>query len=46
MEDEIFILPINFMRYKLLAETIHDVSNDLVPLKLKDLFFLTAKIHS
>ena len=40
------ILPINFMHYKLLAETMHDVSNDLVPSNLKDLFVPTAKIHS
>ena len=40
------ILPINFMHYKLLAETMHDVSNDLVPPNLKDLFIPTAKIHS
>ena len=29
------ILPINFMHYKLLAETMHDVSNELVPSNLK-----------
>ena len=40
------ILPINFMHYKLLAETMHDVSNDLVPSNLNDLFVPTAKIHS
>ena len=40
------ILPINFMHYKLLAETMHNVSNDLVPRNLKDLFIPTAKIHS
>ena len=41
------ILPINFMHYKLLAETMHDVtSNDLVPLNLMDLFVPTEKIHS
>ena len=40
------ILPINLMHYKLLAETMHDVSNDLVPSNLKDLFVPTAKIHS
>ena len=40
------ILPINFMHYKLLAETMHDVSNDLVSSNLKDLFVSTAKIHS
>ena len=34
------------MHYKLLAETMHDVSNDLVPSNLKDLFVPTAKIHS
>ena len=39
------ILPINFMHYELLAETMHDVSNDLVPSNLKDLFVPTAKIH-
>ena len=32
--------------YKLLAETMHDVSNDLMPSNLKDLFVPTAKIHS
>ena len=32
--------------YKLLVETMHDVSNDLVPSNLKDLFIPTAKIHS
>ena len=31
------------MHYKLLAETMHDVSNDLVP---SNLFVPTAKIHS
>ena len=40
------ILPINFMHYKLLAETMHDVSIDLVPSNLKDLFVPTAKINS
>ena len=40
------ILPISFMHYKLLAETMHDVSNDLMPSNLKDLFVPTAKIHS
>ena len=40
------ILPIDFMHYKLLAETMNDVSNDLVPSNLKDLFIPTAKIHS
>ena len=34
------------MYYKLLAETMHDVSNDLVPSNLKDLFVSTTKIHS
>ena len=40
------ILPIHFMHYKLLAETMHDVSDDLVASNLKDLFVPTAKIHS
>ena len=34
------------MPYKLLAEAMHDVSNDLVPPNPKDLFIPTAKIHS
>ena len=34
------------MHYKLLAETMHDVSNDLVPSNRKDLFVYTANIHS
>ena len=34
------------MHYKLLAETMHDVSNDLVPSNLKDLFIPSAKIYS
>ena len=39
-------LPIHFLYYKLLAETMRDVSNDVTPLKLKDLFIPTVKIHS
>ena len=42
----IMTLPMNFMHYKLLAETMHDVSSDLVPSNLKDLFVPTVKIHS
>ena len=34
------------MPYKLLAETMHDVSNDLMPSNLKNLFIPSAKIHS
>ena len=34
------------MHYKLLAKTMHDVSNDLVPSNMKDLFVHMAKIHS
>ena len=34
------------MHYKLLAETMHDVSNDLVPSNVKGLFVPTAKVHS
>ena len=40
------ILPINFMYYKLLAKTMHDVSYDLVASNLKDLFVPTANIYS
>ena len=36
----------SYLLAKLLAETMHDVSNDLVPSNLKDLFVPTAKIHS
>ena len=34
------------MHYKLLAKTMHDISNDLVLSNLKDLFVPTVKIHS
>ena len=40
------ILPIHFLYYKLLAKTMHDVNNDVIPSQLKDLFIPTAKIHS
>ena len=40
------ILPLHFLYYKLLAETMHDVNNDVIPSQLKDLFIPTAKIHS
>ena len=40
------VLPIHFSYYKLLAETVHDVNNDVIPSQLKDLFIPTAKIHS
>ena len=39
-------LPIHFLYYKLLAETMNDVSNDVIPSQLKDLFIPTVKIHS
>ena len=39
-------LPIHFLYYKVLAETMHDASNDVNPPKLKDSFISTAKIHS
>ena len=42
----VHILPTNFMKYKLLAETRHDVSDDLVPSNLKDLFVPIVKTHS
>ena len=34
------------MHYKLLAEAMHGVSDDLGPSNLKDLFVPTVKIHS
>ena len=40
------ILPIHFLYYKLLAETMHDVNNDIITSQLKDLFIPTAKLHS
>ena len=40
------ILPIHFLYYKLLAETMYDVNNDVIPSQLKDLFIPIAKIHS
>ena len=40
------ILPILFLYYKLLAETMHDVNNDVIPPQLKELFIPAAKIHS
>ena len=39
------ILPIHCLHYKLLAETMHDISNDLVPSNLKEVFLPTAKVH-
>ena len=39
-------LPIHCLHYKLLAETVHDISNDLVPSNLKEVFLPTAKVHS
>ena len=36
----------HYLYYKLLAETMHDVNNDVIPSQLKDLFIPTAKIHS
>ena len=40
------ILPIHCLHYKLLAETMHDISNDLVPSNLKEVFLPTAKVRS
>ena len=40
------ILPIHCLHYKLLAETMHDISNDLVPSNLKKNFLPKAKVHS
>ena len=38
--------PIHFLYYKLLAETMHDLSSDIIPSQLKDLFIPTVRIHS
>ena len=40
------ILPIHCLHYKLLAETMHDIRNDLVPSNLKEVFLPTAKVRS
>ena len=40
------ILPLNCLYYKLLAEMMHDISNDCVPPNLRDLFLPTKKVHS
>ena len=40
------ILPLNFLYYKLLSETMHDVSNNLLPSNIQDLFLPTAHVHS
>ena len=34
------------LHYKLLAETMYNISNDLVPSNLKEVFLPTAKVHS
>ena len=39
------ILPLNFLYYKLLSETMHDVSNNLLPPNIQDLFLPTAHVH-
>ena len=39
-------LPIHFLYYKLLAGTMHDVSNGVIPSQLKDFFIPTVKIHT
>ena len=40
------ILPPNCLYYKLLAEMMHDVSNECLPPNLKDLFLRTRQVHS
>ena len=40
------ILPINFLYYQLLAETISDVSNNLVPTIIQELFLPLSCVHS
>ena len=40
------ILPINFLYYQLLAETMFDVSNNLVPTNIQQLFLQLSHVHS
>ena len=40
------LLPVNCLYYKLLAETMHGISNNVVPSNLKDAFLHTVKVHS
>ena len=40
------ILPLNWLYYKLLAEMMHDVSNDCVPPNLRGLYLPAKKVHS
>ena len=39
-------LPIHFLYYELLAGTMHDVSDGVIPSQLKDFFIPTGKIHT
>ena len=40
---DIFNCQQNFLHYYLLAETMYDVNNDVIPSQLKDLIIPTAK---
>ena len=40
------ILPINFLYYQLLAETMSDLRNNLVPKNIQELFLSLSRIHS
>ena len=40
------ILPINFLYYQLLAETMSDVSNNLVRTNIQELFVPLSRVHS
>ena len=40
------ILPINFLYYQLLAETMSDLRNNLVPTNIQELFLPLSRVHS
>ena len=40
------ILPVNFLYYQLLAETMFDVSNNVVPTNIQELFLPLSRVHS
>ena len=40
------ILPINFLYYQLLAETMSDLRNNLVPTNIQELFLRLSRTHS
>ena len=40
------ILPVNFLYYQLLAEAMFDVSNNVVPTNIQELFLPLSRVHS